>query len=125
MGLPSLKISCAGRPLPDPLQVVDLVIELAINRVPQATLTLLDGSLPERRFAISEERLLAPGARVSIALGYLSQDPLVRPVFEGIVTRHAVTASQEGCHLTVQLSDPAIQLTRARRSAIYSQTSDG
>jgi len=125
MGLPSLKISCAGRPLPDPLQVVDLVIELAINRVPQATLTLLDGSLPERRFAISEERLLAPGARVSIALGYLSQGPLVRPVFEGIVTRHAVTASQEGCHLTVQLSDAAIQLTRARRSAIYSQTSDG
>ncbi|MFN7678582.1 MAG: type VI secretion system tip protein VgrG [Cyanobacteriota bacterium] len=125
MGLPSVKISCAGRPLPDHIEVLELEIELAINRVPQATLTLLDGSLPDRRFTISEERLLAPGARVGIALGYQAEGPLVRTVFEGIVTRHAVTALREGCRLKVQLSDPAIQLTRARRSAIYSQASDG
>ncbi|MEB3319129.1 MAG: type VI secretion system tip protein VgrG [Cyanobacteriota bacterium] len=125
MGLPSVKISCAGRPLPDHIEVVDLEIELAINRVPRASLTLLDGSLPDRRFAISEERLLAPGARVSIALGYLSEGPLARTVFEGIVTRHAVTATLDGFRLKVQLSDTAIQLTRTRRSAIYSQTNDG
>lgn len=70
MGLPSIKISCAGRPLPDHIEIIDVEIQLAINRVPQASLTLLDGSLPDQRFGISEERLLAPGARVSIALGY-------------------------------------------------------
>jgi Rhs element Vgr protein len=46
-------------------------------------------------------------------------------VFDGIVIRHAVTATLEGCRLKVQLSDRAIQLTRGRRSAIYSQASDG
>lgn len=125
MSLASIKISCGGRPLPDHIEVLDLEIEWAINRVPQATLILLDGSLPERRFAISEGSLLAPGSRVSIALGYLSGGPLAKPVFEGIVMRHAVTATTEGCQLKVQLSDRAIQLTRGRRSAIYSQASDG
>ncbi|MFN9426188.1 MAG: hypothetical protein ACK6CO_04315, partial [Cyanobacteriota bacterium] len=121
MGLPSLKITCEGRPLPDHMQVLDLEVELAINRVPQATLTLLDGSLPERRFAISNQQLLAPGSRVTIALGYLSKGALAKKVFDGIVTRHSVSATGEGCRLRVQLSDRAIQLTRGRRSAIYSQ----
>ncbi|MEB3301394.1 MAG: type VI secretion system tip protein VgrG [Cyanobacteriota bacterium] len=125
MGLPSLKITCEGRPLPDHMQVLDLEVELAINRVPQATLTLLDGSLPERRFAISNQQLLAPGSRVTIALGYVSKGALAKKVFDGIVTRHAVSATGEGCRLRVQLSDRAIQLTRGRRSAIYSQTNDG
>jgi Rhs element Vgr protein len=125
MGLPSVKITCGGKPLPDHIEVLELEVELAINRVPQASLTLLDGSLPDRRFAISEEHLLAPGARVTIALGHLSGGPQPKPVFEGIVTRHAVTATQEGCRLRVQLSDRAIQLTRGRRSAIYSDSSDG
>jgi Rhs element Vgr protein len=125
MALPSLKITCEGRPLPDHMQVLDLEVELAINRVPQATLTLLDGSLPERRFAISDQNLLAPGSEVTIALGYVSNGPLARRVFNGIVTRHAVSATGEGCRLRVQLHDRAIQLTRRRRSAIYSQTNDG
>lgn len=124
MSLPTIKITCGGRPLPDHIEVLDLEIDWAINRVPQATLTLLDGSLPDRRFAISDGSLLAPGSKVSIALGYVSDGPLAKQVFEGIVTRHAVNATSEGCRLRVQLSDRAIQLTRARRSAIYSQVSD-
>jgi len=124
MSLPAIKITCGGRPLPDHIEVLDLEIDWAINRVPQATLTLLDGSLPDRRFEISDGSLLAPGSKVSIALGYVSDGPLAKQVFEGIVTRHAVNATSEGCRLRVQLSDRAIQLTRARRSAIYSQASD-
>ena len=54
MSLPTIKITCGGRPLPDHIEVLDLEIDWAINRVPQATLTLLDGSLPDRRFEISD-----------------------------------------------------------------------
>lgn len=125
MSLPSLKITCAGRPLPDHIEVLDLAIDLAINRVPQARLTLLDGSIPERRFETSDTALLAPGAQVSIALGYVSDGPLPETVFEGLVVRHAVAATLEGCRLMVQLSDPAIQMTRQRRSVTYSRSSDG
>jgi phage protein D len=124
MGLPDVKISCAGKPMPDEVEVVELEVRLEINRVPQASLTLLDGSLPEGRFALSEESLFAPGTRVRIALGYLPDGAAPMPVFEGIVTRHAVAATAEGCRLRVELSDPAIQMTRRRRSAVYNEAKD-
>jgi Rhs element Vgr protein len=125
MGLPDLKISCDGRPLPDGVEVVDLDVRLAINRVPQASITLLDGSIPEGRFSLSDERLLAPGSKVRISLGHLSDGPAAKPVFEGIVTRHAVSSTAEGCRLRLELSDRALLMTRQRCSAVYSDATDG
>lgn len=124
MGLPDVRIRCAGRPLPDEFEVLDLQIQLEINRVPQASLTLLDGSLIGEGFPLSDDPLFAPGASVSIALGYVEDGPAATPVFEGLVTRHAVTASAEGCRLRVDLSDKAIQMTRLRRSAVYRDSQD-
>ena len=123
--LPDLRISCEGKPLPDTFEVLDLEVHLEINRVPQATITLLDGSLIGEGFPLSNERLFAPGASVRISLGYLGEGPVASPVFDGLVIRHAVTASTEGCHLRVELSDKAIQMTRLRRSAVYRESKDG
>ncbi|MEB3362416.1 MAG: type VI secretion system tip protein VgrG [Synechococcaceae cyanobacterium] len=123
-GLPDVRISCDGRPLPDLFEVLDLQIHLEINRVPQASITLLDGSLIGEGFPLSDDRLFAPGAIVRIALGYQGGGPAATPVFEGQVTRHAVTANAEGCRLRVELSDKAIQMTRLRRSAVYRNSKD-
>jgi Rhs element Vgr protein len=123
-GLPDVRISCGGRPLPDTCEVIDLEIHLELNRVPQASITLLDGSLIGDGFPLSDGGLFAPGATVRISLGYLGDGPAAAPVFEGFVTRHAVSASTEGCRLRVELSDKAIQMTRVRRSAVYRDSQD-
>ena len=124
MALPDLKISCDGQPLPDDVEVLDLEIRLEINRVPQATITLLDGSVAERRFAISDGQHFALGSRIKIALGYLADGPAPQPVFQGIVTRHSVSSTAEGCQLKVDCSDKAITMTQRRRSAVYRQAKD-
>lgn len=123
--LPDVRISCAGKPLPDTFEVLELEVQLEINRVPQATITLLDGSLIGEGFSLSDESLFALGAKVGISLGYLGEGPGLTPVFEGLVTRHAITASTEGCRLRVELRDKAIQMTRLRRSAVYRESKDG
>lgn len=124
MPLPDLQISCEGQPLPDAVQVLDLEIRLEINRLPQATITLLDGSVPERRFALSDGQWFALGSKVEIALGYLNDGPAARSVFQGIVTRHSVSSSAEGCRLKVECSDQSITMTQRRRSAVYRNVSD-
>ena len=99
MALPDIKIRCDGRPLPAELEVLDLEIQLELNRIPQASLTLLDGSVAERCFEISDGALFKPGSRISIALGYQGGGPAPEKIFEGIVTRHAVSAGGEGLRL--------------------------
>jgi len=124
MVLPDIKISCDGRPLPAELEVLDLEIQLELNRIPQANLTLLDGNVAERCFEISDGALFKPGSRISIALGYQGGGPAPEKIFEGIVIRHAVSAGGEGMRLRVNLRDLAITMTRARHSRVYVKKSD-
>ena len=121
MALPVIKIRCDGQPLPAELEVLDLEIQLELldleiqlelNRIPQASLTLLDGNVAERCFEVSDGALFKPGSRVSIALGYVGGGPAPEQIFEGIVTRHAVSAGGEGLRLKVNLRDMAITMTR-------------
>ena len=124
MALPDIKISCDGRPLPAELEVLDLEIQLELNRIPQASLTLLDGNVAERCFEISDGGLFKPGSRISIALGYQGGGPAPEKIFEGIVTRHAVSAGSEGLRLKLNLRDRAITMTRARHSRVFANKSD-
>jgi Rhs element Vgr protein len=124
MALPVIKIRCEGRPLPAELEVLDLEIQLELNRIPQASLTLLDGNVAERCFEVSDGALFKPGSRISIALGYQGGGPAPETIFEGIVTRHAVSAGSEGLRLKVNLRDRAITMTRSRHSRVFAQKSD-
>jgi Rhs element Vgr protein len=124
MALPEIKISCDGSPLPDVIQLLDLQIRLEINRIPQANITLLDGSLPDRCFEISDGNLFKPGSLIKIELGYLDANPAPQQVFEGMVVRHTVSTGDEGMRLRLSLSDKAIVMTRSRRSAIYAKKTD-
>jgi len=124
MALPDIKIRCDGRPLPAELELLDLEIQLELNRIPQASLTLLDGNVAERCFEVSDGALFKPGSRVSIALGYVGGGPAPVQIFEGIVTRHAVSAGNEGLRLKVNLRDMAITMTRSRHSRVFAQKSD-
>ena len=124
MALPDIKIRCDGRPLPAELEVLDLEIQLELNRIPQASLTLLDGSVAERCFEVSDGALFKPGSRISIALGYEGGGPAPEKIFEGIVTRHAVSAGSEGLRLKLNIRDLAITMTRARHSRVFAKKSD-
>ncbi|MEB3265923.1 MAG: type VI secretion system tip protein VgrG [Cyanobacteriota bacterium] len=124
MPLPNIKIKCNGRPLPAEYEVLDLQVRNELNRVPKATLVLLDGSVAERRFAISDGTLFKPGSRITIALGYVDQAVVPKTVFDGIVIRHAIASSRDGLRLKLTLSDRTITMTRRRRSAVYQKKTD-
>jgi uncharacterized protein involved in type VI secretion and phage assembly len=123
MAVPVISISSDGQPLDPAVEVLSLEVTREINRVPEATVILLDGSLAQRRFAISNLAFFLPGAPIRIALRY-EGDPADTTVFDGLVVRHAVESIAERSTLRVELKDRAFLLTRGRRSAVFTDSTD-
>lgn len=123
MGVPIATITSQGSKLDPTIEVLSLEIHRELNRIPEATLVLLDGSVAERRFTVSNLAFFLPGASIAIALRY-EGDPTDVTVFEGLVVRHAVERNAEGSSLRVELKDAAFVLTRARRSAVFRDVTD-
>src|SRR5690606_37348597 len=92
------------------------------NRVPKATIVLLDGDAAKQTFARSEEATLIPGVEVEILGGYSSEESTL---FKGIVVRQRIEVGlRGGSRLTVELRDPVFRMTLGRRSRNFSEVSD-
>jgi len=122
--LPVVQITCNGKPLDQLVQVIEVEVRLELNRIPQALVTILDGSLPDRRFELSDGSLFKPGCIISIAMGYLDSGPAPVKIFEGILIRHTVEARGDTSRLRVNLADKAIRLTQGRKFAVYKDMKD-
>ena len=124
MGIPVCTITRAGKRLPEEIALLTVEVRRALNRIPEATLTLLDGSVSKRTFEVSELDFFAPGEKITIALRY-EGDPLNTTVFEGLVVRHSVESAGDGGTLRVELKDAAVVLTRGRKTAAFREMTDG
>lgn len=117
----NVRISCNGRDL-GLLPVVSVTVRLAVNRIPWAEIVLADGDMPTGKFALSEADTFAPGASVSISVGYASEQT---PLFSGIVVRHGVKiGSGNDSRLVVECRDQAAKMTIGRKNANYVDQKD-
>lgn len=117
-----LTITSEGTRLDPTVEVLALEVRHELDRIPEARITLLDGSVAAREYTLSNSALFAPGKQVRVDLRR-GDDPDVT-VFEGLVVRHAVEAREDGLSLRVELRDPAIALTRRRKSAVFRNLRD-
>lgn len=110
--------------LPPTYSLMSIDIRRELNRIPNATLVLLDGDPAQRTFQVSDSEFFAPGAEIQIKLRYEGQGPDVS-VFKGKVVRHRIEANLSGSLLRVELKDAAVKLTQPRRSTVFREMSDG
>ncbi len=111
-----------GKPMASAYRLVSIDVQREVNRIPQAELRLLDGSVAERKFEISDTSFFEPGAEIEIKLRYEGKED--ERVFKGLVVRHGVEASTEGSVLVIGLKDAAVKLTGVRKSAVFRDKSD-
>lgn len=123
MGVPVPTITCGGQPLDPKVEIVEIEIRRELDRIPEAKLHLLDGSVAKREFEVSNSELFVPGKPVTIAMRYEGEGEDVT-LFDGLVVRHAVEARAENTMLRVELKDAAIKLTRKRTSAVFREQTD-
>lgn len=126
MGVPIAIVKSGGTPLGKEIELMSLEVHRELNKIPEAKLTLLDGSVAKRKFVVSNSEFFALGKSISIALGEGNKgDDAAIIVFEGMVVRHAVETSGEGgSMLRVELKDAAFKLTRQRKSAVFTKKRD-
>lgn len=122
MGIAVATITSEGETLDPAVEVSSIEIRKALDRIPEARLVLLDGSVARREFALSNTAFFEPGRQVQIEVRYEGEvDELL---FEGLVVRHAVEARGDGTELRVELKGAAVALTRGRKCLVHREQRD-
>jgi len=121
-GVVRISVKSNGNPVPDTLELRSLSVTHAVNRIPSATLNYLDGDMPNATFPLSDSETFAPGASISISLGYDNDES---EVFAGIVVRHSVSVSGDNLsELIVECRHPVVTLAVGRKNASYIDKKD-
>ena len=103
-------------------QVLSLVIDTEINRIPVVRIILRDGDASSRTFEISNTADLIPGKKVMIKIGLDSDNKLV---FKGIITKQSIKVKENGNgELHVECRHQAVKMTVGRKSRYFENIKD-
>lgn len=121
-GVLNLIITADGSAIPDTAQVVSVEVNHSTNRIPWATITILDGDMPNAKFPVSDGSTFKPGAAIVIKAGY---DSTATQIFSGIVVKHAIKiAGDNHARLVLECRDKALAMTVGRKNANYVDKTD-
>jgi Rhs element Vgr protein len=103
--------------------LLSIDIRREVNRIPYATLILLDGGTALDRYTMSTKAEFAPGKVLEINLRHEGGLDDTRQ-FKGVVMRHRVEQSARGVLLHLELKDAAVTMTQGRRTRVYPGATD-
>lgn len=122
-GVVTFSIESDGKPIPDTVQVVSIVTTHALNRIPVAMLTIIDGDLSDASFPVSDDGHFNPGRGIVIRAGY---DQTNAEIFNGVVVKHAIKIDCDNySRLIIECRDKALAMTVGRKNAHYINQTDG
>ncbi|MCU0432824.1 MAG: type VI secretion system tip protein VgrG [Bacteroidia bacterium] len=117
-----MRILLEGQDITLKYGIVSVFTSNQVNRIPQATLVLHDGSASKQNFELSATDEFIPGKKVTIKLGYKQRE---QTVFEGIIIKHSIKAPLKGnSTLVLELRDESVKTTLVRKNKLFSNTSD-
>lgn len=118
----SFSIKVAGKEIASTFEILSIDTWLSINKVPRATIVLLDGSTESRDFPASNLKTFLPGNRIEIAAGYNGQ---TSPIYSGVIVSQGIAINpNEASKLVVHITDDALKMTLARRNATFENVRD-
>ncbi len=118
----SFTILVDGRALNPLYQVLSLVIETEVNRIPVARIVLRDGDAALSTFEISNSDDLIPGKKILIKVGHDGDDKLA---FKGIIIKHSIKVKENGnSELHIECRHEAVKMTIGRKSRYFENIKD-
>jgi Rhs element Vgr protein len=111
-----------GAALSSSYKVFSINIYKELNRVSNAIIELLDGDPATDKFPVIDTGALAPGAEITISLGYHFDEA---NVFKGVVTKNSLKSDGNSSPVfTVEAKDVAVKLTGSRNNKIFEAQTD-
>jgi Rhs element Vgr protein len=98
-----------------------ITVERTCNRIPTASLVIVDGDSVTQEFEASNAPSFAPGEKIHIKGGYEFED---KTLFKGIITKHAIKSTNKTNYLIIECKDEAFKMTQARKNKIFYETTE-
>jgi Rhs element Vgr protein len=116
------KVYSEGNELPGTFQIVSIVVDRSINKIPLARIILKDGDPSTQNFMASNKPEFEPGKTIKIEAGFHNQNQVI---FEGmIIKQHIKLKGGRDSFLVVECKDKAFKMTLARKNKYFIDTKD-
>jgi phage protein D len=108
------KILSNGTEVSRKYQLLSIVVNKEVNRIPMATLVYMWMENPvNRSFELSGKADFEPGKEIEIKVGYSSDE---KTLFKGIVIKHSIRVRNTNSLLIIECKDKAVKMTAACKS---------
>jgi len=123
-GLLSFDIMINGSKIKDVIEVNEISIDVAVNRIAMATIIIEDGGAigaVNEPFTNSEGNDFIPGNEIEISLGY---DNTRESAFQGIIISQRLMVKKGKSQLLIICKDKAVTMTKGRFNSIFQEKKD-
>lgn len=117
----TIAILADGKQIPGTFNVLSVSIQRELNRIPSATIQLLDGEASKSTFEVSNTDQFVPGKKIEIQLGYRANND---SVFKGIVVAQHIKIRKDASVLFVECRNEAVKMTRGSKSKYHVEKKD-
>lgn len=120
--LVTYKILSGGSQIKETYQVFKISIDYALNTIPTASISMIDGDVSEKDFEAANSTDFVPGKEIEIQAGYDGEN---KTIFKGIVVSMRISLdADKGSVFEISCRDKAILMTEARKNTYYSKVKD-
>ncbi|HZL09945.1 MAG TPA: type VI secretion system tip protein VgrG [Prolixibacteraceae bacterium] len=102
-------------------QLLSIIVNKEVNRIPMATLVYIDGDPSKQSFDLSGKADFEPGKEIEIKAGYSSDE---KTLFKGIVIKHSIRVRNKNSVLIIECKDKAVKMTAACKNKYSLDTKD-
>jgi Rhs element Vgr protein len=101
-------------------QMISIMVETGINKIPSATIVINDGEVDTQNFGASDSGVFSPGNEIEIALGYQKNELAEnKTVFKGIIVRNTHKINNHCSELTVDCKNSVEVMTFTKVNEIF------
>ncbi len=110
-----------GTAMPTTYQVASIIVTKEINRIPSATIILIDGDAASETFAISSAAEFEPGKKIEIKAGWSTDE---ETIFKGMVVKQNIRVKNTTSLLVVECKDETMKMAIAPKSKYFRDKKD-
>jgi len=121
--LPEFTIFSDGTELPGTANVISVLVDKTVNKIPLARVVFKDGDASSESFQLSGGEQLVPGKEIEITAGYHND---MGTIFKGVIVKQSIRVKSAGnADLVIDCKDTAYRMTISRKNKYFSNVTDG